>query len=77
MHEIEIIGIGIALTFIIHSLCFSLIEKGWLKDKEPFNCFFCISLWITIGLTVITFNWYAVFIPILTHYSIKLLDKWT
>lgn len=76
MHEIEIIGIGIAATFIMYNLFFSFIDKNWLPDKAPWNCFFCLSLWVAIGLAALTFNWYAVFIPVTFHYSTKLLDRW-
>lgn len=77
MSEIEIIAIGVASTFILHSVFFKWIDKGYLKDSAPWNCFFCISLWVTIVMSVFTFNFYAVFIPIASHYSIKLLDRWT
>lgn len=77
MSEIEIIGLGIALTFILRLVFFSFIDKGFLPDTAPWNCFFCISLWVSIGAFTFTFNWYSVFIPIAAHYITKLLDKWT
>lgn len=77
MHEIEIIGTGIAATFILHGVFFGLIDAKILWDVKPFNCLFCLSLWVAIGLYAITFNWYAVFIPVAFHYVTKLLDRWT
>lgn len=77
MSEIEIIGLGIALTFILHMVFYSWIDKNILPDRKPWNCLFCISLWVTIGILLFTFNWYAVFIPITFHYTTKLLERWT
>lgn len=77
MHEIEIILTGIATTFILHFMFFGFIDSKILPDKKPFNCVFCLSLWIAIGMTALTFSWYTVFIPIAFHYSTKLLDRWT
>lgn len=67
--------IGIGLTYLIYNLFFKWIEKKWLLNIEPFNCQFCISLWVTIALIICYLDPLYLTLPLAYHLTTRLINK--
>jgi len=71
MNSLELILIGIGLTFILYNTFYIWIDKELLPNIKPFNCQFCISFWVFVLIYLVSFNPVTVAVPILY----KLINK--
>lgn len=73
--ELTNILLGVCLTFILYNSFYKWIDKGWLPDTEPFNCGFCLSFWVFIGLFFVSLDPLTVAIPFVYRLAERILNR--
>lgn len=74
MQEITGVALGIGLTYILFNVFYRWIDAGLLWDVKPFNCHFCISVWLGICLSF-DFGVWCLTVPLLAEFTRKLINK--
>jgi len=83
-----IVLVGVGLTFIVYQLFYIWISESYgeqespkhpklynLLNRKPFNCEFCISLWIAIGFFLSTQLYPSLIIPIAYRLIKKIMNR--
>jgi hypothetical protein len=66
--------LGISLTFILHELFYTWGEYKFFQQK-PFNCSFCLSFWVTIGVFFVSLNVLVFLVPLGYRMVNKLINR--
>ena len=67
--------LGCGIIFILFNAFFIWIDKKVLPNIKPFNCEFCLSVWVSIALTVCFFDVYLLSLPLIYRFVIKLIQS--
>lgn len=72
MNSLEVLLIGLGLTFIVYNTFYIWIDKQLLPNVKPFNCQFCLSFWVCVLIYLVSFNPVSIAIPFIYKLTNKL-----
>ena len=75
MNELELLITGLGVTFALFNSFYKWIDNKLLPNKPPFNCDFCISLWVGIIFSICFLDIIYLSLPLLYRLVIKLINR--